>query len=257
MKKLRIFLLVVLGLSLLAGGVFWWGKTSNPLNYQTIGEIPTPMGYERIDSETAAYGDFLRSLPLKSRGSKLELYTGGHSNLQMLNYAVIDLPLLSNAEQCADACMRLRAEYLYDQGLYSKIKFADVNGKTLRYQGGQNRKAFESYLRKVYGVASTFSLSRSMPVRKFSEVRPGDVFVYAARRGERMGHAVMVVDVARNPDTGKTAVLLAEGNTPARSLHVMRNWKNPLLSPWFSIDETASTLHLYPFVFDTDNLRHF
>ena len=28
------------------------------------------------------------------------------------------IPLLSNAEQCADVCMRLRAEYLFQTGQY-------------------------------------------------------------------------------------------------------------------------------------------
>ena len=40
-----------------------------------------------------------------------------------MNYTVVDLSVLSNAEQCADACMRLKAEYLYQPGQHNKIKF--------------------------------------------------------------------------------------------------------------------------------------
>ena len=66
-----------------------------------------------------------------------------------MNYAVVDLPMLSNAEQCADACMRLKAEYLYQTGQYNKIKFQDVNGLSLRYSGGASREAFYRYLRRL------------------------------------------------------------------------------------------------------------
>ena len=106
-------------------------KTSNPNNYRTIGDIPTPWGYERINGDDVTYTKFLRSLPLKGRGSKVQLYTGGDARFQSLNYAVIDLPLLSNAEQCADVCMRLRAEYLFNTRQYGRIRFQNVNGKTM------------------------------------------------------------------------------------------------------------------------------
>ena len=75
-------------------------KTSNPNNYKTIGDIPTPWGYERYDGTDSQYCSYLRSLPLKSRGSEVMLYTGGRARFQSLNYAVVDIPLLSNAEQC-------------------------------------------------------------------------------------------------------------------------------------------------------------
>ena len=79
---------------------------------------------------------------------------------------------MSNAEQCADACMRLKAEYLYQTGQYNKIKFQDVNGKSLRYSGGASREAFYRYLRRLYGVASTFSLCREMQPRALADIHP-------------------------------------------------------------------------------------
>ncbi|MCQ2203701.1 MAG: DUF4846 domain-containing protein [Bacteroidales bacterium] len=239
-----------------AGLWLWFGYSySNPHNYKTIGDIPTPMGYERIKNDDAAFADYLRSLPLKARGSQVQLYTGGKAHLQFLNYAVIDLPLLSNAEQCADVCMRLRAEYLYNSGRYGDIHFMDVNGNTMNYAGDNSRKAFESYLKKVYGLASTFSLSRELPRRKLKDMQVGDVFVYAARPGHKYGHAVMVVDVAQNSD-GKKVFLLAEGNTPARDMHVLSNWQNPFRSPWFTLDEDAEWMMLSPFHYNADELHH-
>ena len=139
----------------------------------------------------------------------MKLYTGGNARFQWLSAAVIDLPMLSNAEQCADMTMRIRSEYLFSQGRYSEIRFTDVNGKRLQYQGGGSRKALESFLRKAYGCCSTFSMSRETEPRKISEVQPGDVLVYPARNNKRLGHALIVVDVARKGK--KVAIMCAEG----------------------------------------------
>lgn len=263
MKIIKWTLIVLVLLVGTAAAVGWWivegCKTSNPRNYTTIGDIPSPWGYERMEGDDAAYSRFLRSLPLKERGAKVQLYTGGDARFQSLNYAVVDLPILSNAEQCADVCMRLRAEYLYQTGQYDRIRFRDVNGNTLRYGGGTSRKSFERYLRNLYSVASTFSLSRGMKTRPLSELQPGDVFVYAAvdRPGyHKYGHAVMVVDVAVNR-WGKKAFLLAEGNTPAREIHVLRNFTNPWRSPWFILDEDADNLVLSVFHYKSNELHHF
>ncbi len=250
------FFLLIIAL----GGFGLWillgSKTSNPNNYASVGDIPTPWGYERVEGDDAACANFLRSLPLKGRGARVQLYTGGEARFQSLNYAVVDMPLLSNAEQCADVCMRLRAEYLYKSGQYGRIRFHDVNGRVLQYGGGGSRKAFERYLRNLYGVASTFSLSREMKTRRLADMQPGDVFVYPARYGQKYGHAVMVVDVAVNRN-GKKAFLLAEGNTPARNIHVMRNFENPFRSPWFVLDEEADNLILSVFHFKAKDLKHF
>jgi len=250
-----VLLLVVAGAC--AGlWIFYGSKTSNPHNYATIGDIPTPWGYERVSGDDATYSWYLRSLPLKKKGSKVQLYTGGEARFQSLCYAVVDLPLLSNAEQCADVCMRLRAEYLYNTGQYGRIRFQNVNGKTLSYGGGASRKSFERYLKNLYGVASTFSLSREMETRRLADMQPGDVFVYPARYGHKYGHAIMVVDVAVNKH-GKKAFLLAEGNTPARNIHVLRNFENPFRSPWFMLDEDADDLLLAVFHYKASELRHF
>jgi hypothetical protein len=105
-------------------------------------------------------------------------------------------------------------------------------------------------------VASTFSLSREMKTRRLADMQPGDVFVYPARYGQQYGHAVMVVDVAINK-RGKKAFLLAEGNTPAREIHVMRNFENPFRSPWFILDEDADNLLLAVFHYKANELKHF
>lgn len=269
MKKVTKWTLRVVVIMIVAaigfGGWILFGKgVSNPMNDKCIGEISVPIGYERVEGEDAGFATWLRALPLKERGSDVMLYTGGKSRLQSLNYAVVDLPLLSNDEQCADVCMRLRAEYLYSQGRYGQIHFQNVGGKTLHYGGGASRQAFERYMRNVYGVASTYSLKQELANRDLKDIQPGDVFVYAAgdhdlerKMHAKYGHAIMVVDVAVNKLTGGKIFMLAEGNTPARNIHVLRNFQNPLLSPWFSLDEDDESFFLSCFYYKKNELRHF
>lgn len=266
MKVIKWFFLFLLLAILLGGGAAAWilfgSSATNPHDYARVGNIPAPWGYHRVMPNDGGYAEYLRSLPLKEKGSKVEYYTRGESHFQSLAYAVVDLPILSNDEQCADVCMRLRAEYLYGTGRAGQICFQNVNGQQMRFGGG-GRKAFEQYMRRVYGTCSTYSLKRSMSHRELCDMQPGDVFVYAAgdhdldrKLHSPYGHAIMVVDVAETKD-GRKAFLLAEGSTPARSIHILRNWKNPLWSPWFFLDEDAEHLFFDCFYFKGNELRHF
>ena len=127
----------------------------------------------------------------------------------------------------------------------------------MNYKGGNSRKEFESFLKRVYGMVSTYSLSRYLPNRKLKDIKPGDVFVYPARNNAKYGHAVIVVDVALNTATGERAFLLAEGNTPARSIHILRNFAHPFSAPWFIVNGNESSLRLGPFLYYQNEIRHF
>ena len=95
MKKVLIVVGVfVLTGMILVGVVWWYSRTSNPWNATTVGDISTPVGYARVDG---SYAEFMRSLPLKKRGSKVQLYTGGDAQFQFLSTGVIDMPMLSNS----------------------------------------------------------------------------------------------------------------------------------------------------------------
>jgi hypothetical protein len=255
MKKflVRTFL-VLLVVGLIGGGWLYYVSThSNPWHAETIGDIPAPKGYSRVEASKGSYAEYLRNLPLKEAGTKIQLFTGGNANLQWLGTAVIDNPLLSNYEQCADVTMRLRAEYLWQQGRYSDICFRDVNGNNVRYKGGSSRKLFEKYMRQIYGICSTYSVFNETSPRSIKDVQAGDVLVYPARMGAKYGHAVLVVDVAKNA-SGKVAIMCAEGNTPARDQHIVRNL-NPLDNPWFFFDESDDVFVVGPFYFNKNELR--
>ena len=247
----------------LAGGWYYFvytNRDSNPRNAATIGELPLPIGYEREPAESGSYAAWLRALPLKERGAKVRLYKDNKvANYQWLSAAVVHMPLLSNDEQCADVCMRMRAEYLFSKGDYARISFVALNGEKLTYTGGNNRKAFEQYMRKVFGRCNTTSLRKSLQARELKDLQIGDIFVYPHRKvagKNRLGHAVMVADIAVNTYNGKKIFLLIEGNTPARDVHVLRNF-NRFFNPWFCLDEKAESMILNVFRFEAEDLRHF
>lgn len=254
MKK-KVFAFIIA--FIMACGLWCWyiSKTSNPWNCEKVGDIPTPFGYIRTEASPGSYSEYLRSLPLRPKGTKVNLYTGEEATRQYLSTAVIDKEILSNSEQCADVTMHLRAEYLWQKGRYSEISFVDVNGKRLSYKGGSSNKAFEKYMRNVYGWCSTYSVYHETTPRSILDVQPGDVLVYPARPGHTLGHAVIVVDVAKKSD-GKVAVMLAEGSTPARDMHIVRNL-NPLENPWFFLDGTENTIWASIYHFKKDELRHY
>lgn len=253
-KRILIITLSFLSLLIVLGGcLYYFSNTSNPWNAKTIGDIPVPAGFSRVETKAGSHAEFLRSLPLKEKGTKIMLFTGGKANLQFLGTAVIDNPLLSNDEQCADVTMRLRAEYLWEQGRYSEICFRDVHNKEMRYTGGSSRKAFEKYMRRVFGMCNTYSVFHETKPISINDVQPGDVLVYPSRSGHIYGHAVIVVDVARNK-SGKVAIMCAEGNTPARNQHIVRNL-NTFKNPWFIFDETDDIFYVGPFHFYKNELR--
>ena len=110
MNKMKRIALT-LGFIAIAAAIGWYFmSTSNTWNALTIGDIPAPSGFTRVEAPKGSYAHYLRSLPLKERGAKVQLYTGGNARLQILSTAVIDQNIMSNSEQCADATMRLSME---------------------------------------------------------------------------------------------------------------------------------------------------
>lgn len=260
MKRSLVIILAIAGFTVLLGLYGYYAfRTSNLSNAPTIGDIPLPVGYKRVPVEKGSYGEYLRSLPLKPRGAKVYLYRSKRlANYQWLSAGVVDMPLLSNDEQCADVCMRMRGEYLFRTGKYNQLCFTTLNGKKLQYTGRNNRKAFEQYMRQVFGSCNTTSLHRSLSARELKDMQIGDVFVYPHRNvagKDRYGHAVMVADMAVDKQ-GKKIFLLIEGNTPARDIHIVRNF-NPLLNPWHSLYEDAASVQFNVFRFKNTDLKQF
>ena len=89
-----------------------------------IAEISAPAGYQRTNAATTSFAHFLRQLPLKPANSPVLLYNGELKGNQTAHYAVINLPIgKRDLHQCADAVMRLKAEYHFQRKDYANIHF--------------------------------------------------------------------------------------------------------------------------------------
>lgn len=233
-----------------------------------------PAGFERIDCETDSFGEYLRNLPLKPHGSKVKYYHGG-TKIRNVYEAVIDLEIGDrDLQQCADAVIRLRAEYLYANGLYDRIHFNFTNGFKAEYakwmQGNRIKvegnktywvkqtnsskdySSFRKYLDLVFAYAGTLSLSQEMKSVPLEEMQIGDVFM----QGGSPGHCVIVLDLAENKETGEKLFLLAQSYMPAQDIHVLKNPANSEGNPWYSLD-FGEKLATPEWEFSNDQLMRF
>src|SRR5712675_2018064 len=82
-------------------------------SYKTIGEIKMPDGCKRIPAQPGSFGEWLRAIPLR-KDNHVYLYNGLPKRNQTAQFAVLDISVGNkDLQQCADAVMRLRAEYLF------------------------------------------------------------------------------------------------------------------------------------------------
>ena len=84
-----------------------------------------PAGYQRVPASPHSFGAFLREIPLK-KSKTVYLYNGQPKINQDAQFAVLDMSIgKKDLQQCADAVMRLRAEYLFAENKNAEIKFSD------------------------------------------------------------------------------------------------------------------------------------
>ncbi|MBK7139361.1 MAG: hypothetical protein IPH74_10160 [Bacteroidetes bacterium] len=70
------------------------------------------------------------------------------------------------------------------------------------------------------------------------------------------GHAVIVVDVAKNEKTGETLFLLAQSYMPAQEIHLLKNPNDGGISPWYSAD-FGNVLITPEYTFTANQLKEF
>lgn len=214
--------------------------------------FPAPEGFQKTGIEQNSFGDFLRNYPLKPQGSPVHHFDGSTKNKEV-HVAVLDFPILKkDLIQCADAIIKLRAEYLFDRGSYNQIKFKITNGmdvpftefakgKRVRVKGndttwiegkfkkGNTRAVFDEYLFFIYSYAGTASLGKELITVQLSDIQIGDLFLEAGSPG----HAVLVVDLAKNLSSGEKIFLLAQSYMPSQEMHVVKSFEK--ISPWYRI----------------------
>jgi Domain of unknown function (4846) len=233
----------------------------------------TPKGFERIVEPKHSFGEYLRNLPLKPQGTLVRYFNGNTKSQNHVYEAVVDLPIGNkDLHQCADAVMRLRADYFYDQKQYDKIHFNFTNGFRVDYskwrQGyriavkgnktnwvkatkpSDSYEDYWKYLEIIFNYAGTASLAKEMNAISISELKLGDVFI----KGGFPGHAVIVVDVAVNPTNKQKIFLLAQSYMPAQELQVLKNPNGS--SCWYDA-AILSVLETPEWTFKSTELKRF
>ena len=202
-------------------------------SYKKINAIPLPEGYKRLANDSGSFTAFLSNIELKAQ-TTVYLFNGKPKLNQTAQYALLNISIgNSDLQQCADAVMRLRAEYFFEKKQFEQIIFFDNENTAYRFSAPFAREHFDKYLSKVFGMCGSASLSKQLkPVHNFFDIEPGDVII----RGGFPGHAVIVMDVAVNA-AGKKIYLLAQSYMPAQDIHVLLNSINTDLSPWYEVND--------------------
>ncbi len=237
--------------------------------------IPVPEGWEREPVADGSFAAWLRSLPMLPEGSPVLLHDGGRKGRQDVHVAVVDIDVgTRDLQQCADAVMRLRAEYLWAVGRADEVHFDFTSGDEARwdrYRQGYRASVkgndvtwpkraepdashgtFRRYMDLVFTYAGTHSLSKELvPVDDPLAVQAGDVYI----QGGFPGHAVLVVDTAVDPSTGERAFLAVQSYMPAQQIHVLKA-PGSALDPWYPAD-VGETLVTPEWTFAPGDLERF
>jgi Domain of unknown function (4846) len=231
----------------------WRADAATPT---TLAErLTPPPGFQRLPVEAGSFAAWLRGLPLKPPQSLVRLYDGRPKFNQQVHVAVIDIDTGDrDLQQCADAIMRLRAEYLLASGRARDISFNDTKGKPQPFKGdAKDYAGFRRYLDKVFSVAGSYSLEHELRQVAPAEMQAGDVFI----KGGFPGHAVLVVDMALNPASGEKRFLLLQSYMPAQDLHILKNPKAADGSPWYPLPSDKDQLVTPEWTFPPRALRRF
>jgi hypothetical protein len=234
-----------------------------------------PQGFVRQEESKTSFGYFLRNLPLKPSGSNVLYFDGTIKPNRNVYEAVVDLPIgKQDLHQCADAVMRLRADYFCSQKQYDKIHFNFTNGfrvdfskwaagyriavkgnKTSWVKTAKPSDSYETYwkyLETVFMYAGTASLEKELKPINILDTKIGDVFI----KGGFPGHAVIVVDIAVNPKNNQKIMLLAQSYMPAQEIQILKNPNNSSLSPWYAVD-FGTSLKTPEWTFSSSQLKRF
>jgi len=243
-----------------------------------VNRIEVPEGYERVSVTVGSFADWLRNLPLKEGNPPVYLYDGKKKYYQEGHYAVMDIDIGSrDLQQCADAIIRLYAEYLYSKKKFDKIKFKITNRNIIKFNRwilgsrplvrlkdnqiiwhymespDSSYKTFRKYLDFVFMYAGTHSLSEQLQsVENIKGMEIGDIFI----QGGFPGHAVLVIDMAVNKKSEEKIFLLCQSYMPAQDIHILKNLNDSTLNPWYRLD-FSDTLYIPEWNFTAKDLKKF
>lgn len=235
------------------GNPYFWLENYDIKNSLCSRILPS-YGYKRVVVAEDSFEEWLRYLPLEEGNPPILLYNSKGA-YQFPHSGIVNIDIGDkNLQQCADAVIRLRAEYLFTKKDYESINFnyvSDFKSSYLRWREGfrpivignlvkeiksasfdDSWKNFREYLNSVFNYANTFSLEKEMvSIRDINDIKIGDVFIV----GGFPGHAAIVVDLAEN-EKGEKIFLLAQSNRPAQDIHISKNIDDFTISPWYSVN---------------------
>lgn len=260
-------------------GCFSFNRQTNTLVNPDGSTVSTrflsPKDYTRTNATPGSFAEYLQGLSLKPNGSLVHYYNG-QKKPNKVAAAVLAMDVgPKDLQQCADAVMRLRAEYLLKQKKYSDLHFNFTNGFRADYskwrsgyrisvkgntvswvktdKESSSYPSFREYMDMVFNYAGTASLSLELKAVPLAQMQIGDVFI----KGGSPGHAVIVVDMAIDPKTKRQLFMIAQSYMPAQDIHILMNRDKPGISPWYELDPGASSINTPEWVFTKDQLMRF
>jgi hypothetical protein len=210
-----------------------------------------PTGYSLVSAKPGSFAAWLQTRTLKPTGTHTLTYRGSVARTDPYTAAVIDMSIgQQDLQQCADAVIRLRAEYQYSKKDFKAITFNFTSGfkcdfvhfaEGYRYeQSGVWKKLakkdysysnFIKYMNLVFSYAGTLSLEKELQkVNNANDLNIGNVFI----KGGSPGHCFIVMNVAVNKAHQKR-FLLAQSFMPAQNIQIVQNG-----SPWLSLNAPAN-----------------
>lgn len=220
--------------------------------------VKPPQGYKRVAHLKGSFQEYLRHYKLKPYGSKIINYDDSEYYWQQGHIGILDIPVPKNGlQQCADALIRVRSEYLWSINKQNKIGFNFTSGhycswtkyaegyrpkiagnKVSFYKTGatnHSKANFYKYLNLIYTYSGTLSLYNELPkINNTTDLKIGDMLI----KGGSPGHIVMICDEVVN-NKGDKLYLLFQGNTPAQSVHLVKNLEGSNISPWYNLKKDA------------------
>lgn len=254
--------------------IYPWHKRT-PGQDTLSGRFPPPPGFVPVKVKPGGFEEWLLGLPMKPANSPVYLHNGALKLNQSAHAGVIDIDVgRGDLQQCADAIMRLRAEYLYSRGRLGAIAFNYTSGDKVAFsrwargwrpvvrgnkvtwrRRGKSRDdytSFRHYMRAIFAYAGTYSLAREMQAIGIENLGIGDVFI----KGGFPGHAVMVGNVVVHRRTGEKRFLLIQSFMPAQDMHVLVNPRAGGKTVWYS-EHFGDKLVTPEWVFARTSLKRF
>ena len=218
--------------------------------------VHCPEGYKRVDYHKGSFQEYLRNYKLKPFGSKIINYDNSEYYWQLGHIGVLEIPVPKNGlQQCADVLIRIRSEYLWDYQRKDEIGFnftsghycswkryaegyrPQINGNQVTFHKtasiNHSKENFYKYLNLIYMYSGTLSLYNELPKIEYTkDLKIGDMLI----KGGSPGHIVMMQECDEVINSkGEKLYLLFQGNTPAQSVHLVKNLEDSNLSPWYQL----------------------